>query len=1533
MLNNVLNMSPKLSSYRNSIVKSGNMLSSEASLNWNSENSEGFTPCVSIPSNGTPTLKSSDALRKEIATLEAEILHLERYLLSLYRTAFEEHLPATLNVPKNHMQYKNGSLSKVPVNQSHFNLRPHIENSNLIYHDQTSPAHGWASSDDQSCTSSVHTTSRDQRNANSGRCSLADHLGASCLVNSLNIPDRLSEDIMKCMSSIYCRLANPSHSHGGLKEEGGPYAARTEVLKICLDDNSFNYAAAMLKNFRSLVRSLEKVDPRKMKREEKIAFWINIHNALVMHAYLAYGTHNCVKGASILKAAYNIGGHCVNACVIQNSILGIRSHYSEPARVYTAKNIFQELKLAKREFIQASVYIHKEAKIFLPKILSYFAKDMSMDMHGLLKSISGCLTEAQRKAVSKCMKRKVDKYIHWLPQSSSFGASLMGKRRSIQGNQGQSGRTFYYFCQMNPHNAASFAYLGHYYSRLSADSQRALKCYQRAITLNPDDSESGESLCDLLDHSGKETLEQAVCEEASKSHPGLFGLSVDWVTSTSITAGGLKPFNLQHAIRGYPTCADLWEALGLAYQRLGMFTAATKSYGRAIELDDTRVFALVESGNIFLMLGSFRKGVEQFLQALKFSPQNVSAKYGLASGLLGLSKECMNLGAFKWGASLLEDAGEVAEVNAQLAPNVSCIWKLHGDIQLTHAKCFPWTERDHGAEFDADTFESSIFSWKQTCYLAAMSAKRSYQRALHLAPWRANLYIDIAITLDLISSMNENYGHDLYPWQLSEKMACGGLLLEGDNYEFWVALGCLSGHNAMRQHALIRGLQLDVSSAFAWSYLGKLYREEGEKKLARQAFDCARSVDPSLALPWAGMAADAHAREPTTDEAFESCLRAVQILPLAEFQIGLAKLALLSGHLASSQVSTLCSQVQAMSSKSNLRDIAVNLARSLCRAGYAADAVQECENLKKEDIALSLWQLGKSDLALSVARDLAASFNSMEQTSAAASVSFFCRLLYYISGLDSAITSILKMPKELFENSKISFILSTIHALDQSNRLESVVSSSRYSIVSHEDIIGMHYLIALGKLVSFLLLLLELEDLMIKHGSDSCLGFQNGVSYLKKILHNYPNSKLMRNLLSQLLLFTEEWEHAHVASRCCIVDAPYSGNKLGLKSGCEILGAGAVACYTIGNKDPKFSFPTCGYQCMNGPAAIRELQKYLRREPWNHNAQYLLILNILQKAREERFPRQLCVILKRLLLVALYNELYTRESLSYQYQKFQLLLCLSEISLQCGNPINCIEHAKSAVSLCLPDNYRFFGHLLLCRAYAVEGNFVGLQEEYIRCLEVRTDYHIGWICLKIMESHYSIQTDSNISEQSFMQCSKKQKNSWNMWMAVFNLVLGLESMWNRDLLSAEEYLSQACLLASADSCLFLCHGAICMELARKFSSSQLLSFAIRSLTKASVNSVIPLPIISLLRAQAEGSLGSKQRWEENLRLEWYSWPPEMRPAELFFQMHLLASQSEARVDSSSNVEFCQSPQKWVLRSIHTNPSCLRYWKGLQKLME
>ncbi|XP_017258604.1 tetratricopeptide repeat protein SKI3 isoform X2 [Daucus carota subsp. sativus] len=1154
--------------------------------------------------------------------------------------------------------------------------------------------------------------------------------------------------------------------------------------------------------------------------------------------------------------------------------------------------------------------------------------------------------------------------VHSNPDDSSLHFNLAlylwEHSKEINSIKEKAAEHFVISAKLDPHNPNAFRYLGDYYSQVSLDSTRALKCYQRALSLLPNDSYIGESICDLLDKEGKESLEIAVCREASEKSPRAF-----WAFRR---LGYLQVYqkkyseavqNLQHAIRGYPTSADLWEALGLAYQQLGMLTAAIKSYGRAIELEDSRVFALIESGNIFLMLGSFSKGVEQFQDALRISPQNVAAHYGLASGLLSLSKECINSGAFKWGSSLLEEASETAMASTTLTGNISSLWKLHGDIQLTYAKSYSWMDEKQGLQDDELAFTNSILTWQKTCFSAAVLASRSYQRALHLAPWQANIYIDIGIAVDAMCSLKEKEINNL---QLPEKMTLGGLFLEGYNDEFWVALGCLSLDAALKQHALIRSLQLDVSLASAWAYLGKLYKKEGDKRLAQEAFDRARSIDPSLALPWAGMSADSYTREIKVDEAYECCLRAVQIMPIADYQIGLANLALLSGNLTSSQVfgavrqalqraphypesynlnglvyearheyltasvfyrlarCAICASEKG--SNSRLRDISVNLSRSLCKAGNAVDAIVECENLKKEGLldskglqiyAFSLWQLGKNELVLSAVRTLASSVLSLEKTSVPGCISFICRLLYYISGKESAIKSIMKMPKDLFQSSKVSFVLSAIHALDQRNQLDSVVSSSRCFVVSPAEITGMHILIALGKLV--------------KHGSENCLAIQNGVNHLRKTLHMYPNSGLIRNLLIYLLLCNREWNSIHLATRCLVVcDSDYQKEE-DFRSPIEILGAAAVACYSGGNHSDKLSLPTCRGQCLSGHEAIQRLQKWLRQEPWNKSARYLLILNYLQKAREQRFPRHLCILLERLTSVALSDQFHSKRD---QYQKFQLLLCASEICLQGKDYTGCISHASDASEIRIPDSYLFFAHLLLCRAYAAKGIFLSLNEEFTRCLELKTSYHIGWIGLKYMESQYKLQSVSPGIELNFEECSKEIRYSWHMWMAVFDMVKGLIAISSQDYLQAEEFLSQSCSFASDESCLFLCHGAICIELAKLQCDSHFLSLALKSLKKAKGTSPAPLPFVSLLLAQVEGSFGSETKWENNLQLEWVSWPPELRPAELFLQMHLLSKLSVS--DSTSTLEFRKSSLKWILQAIHMNPSCFRYWKVLERYM-
>lgn len=117
--------------------------------------------------------------------------------------------------------------------------------------------------------------------------SLADHLRNSRIDDALIHPDRLSEDIIRCISSIYCKFVpsnkgfsstssfcssstfSPGDLSGSwsplcndevtensdiesLKQDNGPSPTMVEVLKICLDDESYSYAATMLQKFRCL---------------------------------------------------------------------------------------------------------------------------------------------------------------------------------------------------------------------------------------------------------------------------------------------------------------------------------------------------------------------------------------------------------------------------------------------------------------------------------------------------------------------------------------------------------------------------------------------------------------------------------------------------------------------------------------------------------------------------------------------------------------------------------------------------------------------------------------------------------------------------------------------------------------------------------------------------------------------------------------------------------------------------------------------------------------------------------------------------------------------------------------------------------------------------------------------------------------------------------------------------------------------------------------------------------------------------------
>ncbi|KAI4327533.1 hypothetical protein L6164_019982 [Bauhinia variegata] len=483
------------------------------------EKALGYRHSALANSNDEIIPKPATELIREIAVLELEVVYLEQHLLSLYRKAFNEQLPCTFPSTKEERELSavQSNTHELETPMKGWNRSGKKENlldssvhrcvSSLSQHPAESLAKAL-----RACHSQPLSMMEYLQNSPSNIISLAEHLGTRISDHVPESANRISEDMVKCISAIYCKLADPPMTHAGLssptsslssmsgfspgdhgdmwspgfrnnssfdvrldnpfhveglKEFSGPYSTMVEVSWIYKDSQKLGETEQLLQNFRSLVCRLEDVDPGKLKHEEKLAFWINIHNALVMHAFLAYGIpqNNVKRAFLLLKAAYNVGGHTISADTIQSSILGCRisrpgqwlrlflssktkfktgdkrqayavkhpepllhfglcsGNHSDPAvRVYTPKRVFQELEVAKEEYIRATFGVRKDHKILLPKLVESFAKDSGFCPVGFMEMIQKTLPESIRKSIKKShlANAKSRKSVEFIPHNFAF---------------------------------------------------------------------------------------------------------------------------------------------------------------------------------------------------------------------------------------------------------------------------------------------------------------------------------------------------------------------------------------------------------------------------------------------------------------------------------------------------------------------------------------------------------------------------------------------------------------------------------------------------------------------------------------------------------------------------------------------------------------------------------------------------------------------------------------------------------------------------------------------------------------------------------------------------------------------------------------------------------------------------------------------------------------------------------------------------------------------------------------------------------
>ncbi|CAA2953645.1 Hypothetical predicted protein [Olea europaea subsp. europaea] len=314
-------------------------------------------------------------------------------------------------------------------------------------------------------------------------------------------PNKLSENIMKCLIFIFVRLHRTSrtmeleksgpiarsmnfsqsfraetslnsktsfmfqkdsrqqdpygifYSEESITRDIGPYKnlvrfASSSMDPKCIQDSS---SVPLFQKLKGLMNSLQMVDLRFLSHEQKLAFWINIYNASVMHGFLQYGIPTSATPGKLLKlinkATLNIAGNVINAQAIEHFILrklepsllkqitgkgekdikeaivgelyGLQSPdpnvifalccgtRSSPAvKIYTAEGVIGELERSKLEYLQASIMVTSKKRIALPELLLGNMQDFARDVDSLMEWVCEQLptSGSLRKSIMDCFR-------------------------------------------------------------------------------------------------------------------------------------------------------------------------------------------------------------------------------------------------------------------------------------------------------------------------------------------------------------------------------------------------------------------------------------------------------------------------------------------------------------------------------------------------------------------------------------------------------------------------------------------------------------------------------------------------------------------------------------------------------------------------------------------------------------------------------------------------------------------------------------------------------------------------------------------------------------------------------------------------------------------------------------------------------------------------------------------------------------------------------------------------------------------------
>ncbi|GAB5589005.1 Superkiller protein 3 [Umbelopsis nana] len=462
-------------------------------------------------------------------------------------------------------------------------------------------------------------------------------------------------------------------------------------------------------------------------------------------------------------------------------------------------------------------------------------------------------------------------------------------------------KSFIQSAKINPHFAPAFTYLGHYYRVVSHDHAKAIKCYQKALILDPADLDAALHLVDYqVEANELEQAEVILTDITSlRNKVGWPWRRLGFLRMKENDYLAAIP-SFQSALRADAKDVLSWEGLAESYLKEGRYTAAMKAFTRARELAPNNIYTSYHAALVKQKLGLLDEAIDQYTATLALADEQQQAPYipalkGLADTHLLQAKENFQQGFYGRTAESYNDVLKSCLLAVQTHP-LESFWQLVGSaccqyrsvMSYTHLFAFEELQQlmtllspspndllhlssdacsDLVTDFLSLTIDSDFSLPRKECLDVLLScATLAYKQAVYLASKTGSAspsyWHDLALTYYWLAQNND---HDSsFDSYLKMALQCIKVAVKYDseNPTFWNTLGVIAlNHDAkISQHAFIKAME---------------YNSRNDLELASAAFEAAQAVDPEWISSWIGQAYVANLWGSSSatlfEHAFDSC--------------------------------------------------------------------------------------------------------------------------------------------------------------------------------------------------------------------------------------------------------------------------------------------------------------------------------------------------------------------------------------------------------------------------------------------------------------------------------------------------------------------------------------------------------------------------------------------------------------------------------------------------------------------------------------